>query len=108
MSNGGRVDEEEFEEEKRNRVFSVDEFGRCIAKVAVAQICERVGFDSCNDSALESLADIAIRFVRDLGKTAKFYANVANRTESNVFDVIQGLEDLGSVDRVSGWVGSLY
>ncbi|KAK9072802.1 hypothetical protein SSX86_009237 [Deinandra increscens subsp. villosa] len=96
MSNGGRVDEEEFEEEKRNRVFSVDEFGRCIAKVAVAQICERVGFDSCNDSALESLADIAIRFVRDLGKTAKFYANVANRTESNVFDVIQGLEDLGS------------
>ncbi|KAD5508493.1 hypothetical protein R6Q59_030891 [Mikania micrantha] len=94
MSNGGRVDDDEFEEQN-NRV-GVDEFGRSIAKVAVAQICERLGFDSCNDSALEALADVAIRYVKDLGKTVKFYANVANRTECNVFDVIQGLEDLGS------------
>lgn len=94
MSNGGRVDDVEFDE-NRNRV-AADEFGRSIAKIAVTQICERVGFDSCNDSALEVLADIAIRFVKDLGKTAKFYANVANRTECNVFDVIQSLEDLDS------------
>lgn len=90
MSNG----ENEFDK-KKNRV-AADEFGRAIAKVAVAQICEHVGFQGCNDSALESLADIAIRYVRDLGKTTKFYANVANRTECNVFDIIQVLEDLGS------------
>ncbi|KAL4592158.1 hypothetical protein LXL04_005144 [Taraxacum kok-saghyz] len=94
MSNGGGVDDTEFDE-KKIRV-AADEFGRAVAKVAVAQICERAGFQSVNDSALESLADIAIRYVRDLGKTAKFYANVANRTECNVFDVIQSLEDSGS------------
>lgn len=82
MSNGGRVVE--------------DEFGRAIAKVAVTQICERIGFESCNDSALEALADLAIRFVKDLGKVSIFYTNVANRTECNVFDIIQGLEDLSS------------
>ncbi|KAJ9536250.1 hypothetical protein OSB04_un000570 [Centaurea solstitialis] len=94
MNNGGRVEDNEFDE-KKIRVAS-DEFGRAISKVAVAQICERVGFESFNDTALEALADVAIRYVRDLGKIAKFYANVANRTECNVFDVIQGLEDLGS------------
>lgn len=94
MNNGGRVEDNEFDE-KKIRV-AADEFGRAISKVAVAQICERVGFQSFNDTALEALADVAIRYVRDLGKIAKFYANVANRTECNVFDVIQGLEDLGS------------
>ncbi|XP_071709434.1 transcription initiation factor TFIID subunit 8-like [Rutidosis leptorrhynchoides] len=94
MNNGGRVDDNDSYQ-KRNRVAS-DEFGRAIAKIAVTQICERLGFDSFNDSAIDALADIAIRYVRDLGNTAKFYANVANRTECNVFDIIQSLEDLGS------------
>ncbi|XP_076897350.1 transcription initiation factor TFIID subunit 8-like [Bidens hawaiensis] len=101
MSNGGRVDDDQFEASNinnnniNNRV-AADEFGRSIAKVAVGQICERVGFHSSNDSALEALSDIVIRYIKDLGKTAKFYANVANRTECNVFDIIQSLEDLGS------------
>lgn len=94
MSNGGGVDDNEVNG-KKHRVGS-DEFGRAIAKIAVAQICERVGFESVNDSALESLADIAIRYVKDLGKAGKFYANLANRTECNVFDVIQSLEDSSS------------
>ncbi|KAJ0940843.1 putative transcription factor Hap3/NF-YB family [Helianthus annuus] len=95
MNNGCRVDTDRFDKSDRERV-GADEFGRSISKVAVGQICERLGFYSANDSALEALADIIIRYVKDLGKTAKFYANVANRTECNVFDVIQGLEDLGS------------
>ncbi|KAI3721573.1 hypothetical protein L2E82_32589 [Cichorium intybus] len=31
--------------------------------------------------------------MKDLGKTTKFYASIANRTECNVFDLIQSLED---------------
>ena len=78
-------------------VANSDEYGRVIAKVAVTQICERVGFRSFSDTnVLEALADLALRYVKDLGKTAKFYLNVANRTECNVFDLIQSLEDLGS------------
>ncbi|KAF3640748.1 putative membrane magnesium transporter-like [Capsicum annuum] len=71
-----------------------DEFGRAISRTAVAQICESVGFEIFNESALESLADIAIKYIRDLGKTASSSANLAGRTQCSVFDIIQGLEDM--------------
>ncbi|KAF5750412.1 transcription initiation factor TFIID subunit 8 [Tripterygium wilfordii] len=71
-----------------------DEFGRAVSKVAVAQICQSVGFQGFKESALDALADITIRYLRDQGKAARFNANLAGRTECNLFDVIQGLEDL--------------
>lgn len=71
-----------------------DDFGRAVSKAMVAQICESVGFQSSKESALDALADIAIRYLCDLGKLATFYANLTGRTECNVFDVIRGLEDL--------------
>ncbi|KAI3520241.1 hypothetical protein L1887_09534 [Cichorium endivia] len=54
---------------------------------------ERVGFQSVNNSALESLVDIVVTYVKDLGNTVKFDAGIANRTECNVFNLIQSLED---------------
>lgn len=77
-------------------------YGRAISSIAVAQICESIGFEGLSESALDSLADIAIRYICDLGKTSKFYANLAGRTESNVFDVVQGLEDMGMPQGFSG------
>ncbi|KAG6383949.1 hypothetical protein SASPL_156262 [Salvia splendens] len=50
----------------------------------MAQICEGVGFEGFNESALDSLVDIAIR------------------TGCNVFDVVQGLEDLGKPQGFTG------
>ncbi|XP_059646844.1 transcription initiation factor TFIID subunit 8-like [Cornus florida] len=73
------------------------QFGRAVAKIAVAQICESVGFESFHESALEALSDIALQYLRDLGKTANFYANLAGRTDCSVFDVLQGLEDINSL-----------
>uniref|UniRef100_A0A5B6ZF51 Transcription initiation factor TFIID subunit 8 n=1 Tax=Davidia involucrata TaxID=16924 RepID=A0A5B6ZF51_DAVIN len=98
MSDGGKV---ESKREKENvndasKRVGADEFGRAVSKIAVAQICESVGFQSFNVSAIDALAGIAVRYLCDLGKTASFYAILAGRTECNVFDVIQGLEDLGS------------
>lgn len=71
-----------------------NEFGRAIYRIAVAQICQSVGFESFNESALESLTDIAVRYLCDLAKTSSSNANMAGRTECNVFDIIQGMEDL--------------
>ncbi|KAL5538224.1 hypothetical protein UlMin_045435 [Ulmus minor] len=71
-----------------------DDFGRAVSKIVVAQICESVGFQSSKESALDSLADIAIRYLCDLGKMANFYANLTGRTECNVFDIIRALEVL--------------
>lgn len=71
-----------------------DDFGWAVSRVAVAQICESVGFQSSKESALDAFADIAVKYLCDLGKLANFYANLTGRTECNVFDVIRGLEDL--------------
>lgn len=95
---GGKAERSEREETENNG----NEFGREVSRIAVAQICECVGFESFNDSALEALTNITIGYLRGLGKTAIFYANLAGRTECNVFDVIQGLEDLGLSRGFSG------
>lgn len=73
---------------------SPDDFGRATAKLAVAQLCEATGFHSVKDSALESFADIVIRYLIDFGKTAEFHANLAGRSQCNVFDITRAWEDL--------------
>ncbi|KAL3358311.1 hypothetical protein AABB24_015442 [Solanum stoloniferum] len=78
----------------REERAGTDDFGRAISRTAVAQICESIGFEIFNESALESLADIAIKYILDLGKTASSSANLAGRTQCNVFDIIHGLEDM--------------
>lgn len=88
-----REKESTVDNSREERVGS-DDFGRAISRTAVAQICESVGFEIFNESALESLADIAIKYMFDLGKTASSSANFAGRTQCNVFDIIQGLEDM--------------
>ncbi|XP_039059127.1 transcription initiation factor TFIID subunit 8-like [Hibiscus syriacus] len=72
-----------------------DDFGRWVSKIAVAQICESVGYQGFKGSALEALADISIRYLCDLGKNASFHANLAGRTECNLFDITRAIEDLG-------------
>ncbi|POO01724.1 Bromodomain associated domain containing protein [Trema orientale] len=80
--------------------LGADDFGRAVSKVAVAQICESVGFQKSKESALDALADITIRNLCDLGKTANFYANLTGRTECNVFDIIS-FRSFGSITRFS-------
>ncbi|TXG58470.1 hypothetical protein EZV62_016299 [Acer yangbiense] len=85
-----------------SRRTGADDFGRAVSKMAVAQVCEGVGFEGFKDSALDALADIAIRYLCDLGKTSGSYANLAGRTQCNFFDIILGLEDLGTLKGFSG------
>ncbi|KAK6126220.1 hypothetical protein DH2020_040041 [Rehmannia glutinosa] len=95
MSDGGEA--EGRRDEQNNSIIrsGASNYGRAISRISVAQVCESIGFEGFDESALDSLADIVIRYLCDLGKTSKFYANLAGRTECNVFDVAQGLEDLG-------------
>ncbi|KAL5727138.1 hypothetical protein ACHQM5_000365 [Ranunculus cassubicifolius] len=120
MSDGGKEIGKENANSERKKLGGggCDDYGRAIAKIAVAQICESVGFQgfqqqsaqinespgfqSFQQSALDVLAEVAIRYIRDLGKTAHFYADLAGRTECNAFDVIEGLEDLVSSQGFAG------
>lgn len=102
MSDGGEAEGKRDEQNDSIIRSGAGDYGRAISRIAVAQICESIGFEGFNESALDSLADIAIRYLCDLGKTSKFYANLAGRTECNVFDIVQGLEDLGMPQGFSG------
>lgn len=104
MSDGGEDDRRNSHNNAPKRA-EPDEFGRAVSKVAVAQICKSVGFEGFQESALQALSDIAVRYLCDVGKTANFYANLAGRTQCNVFDLIRGLEDLGSSEGFSGASG---
>ncbi|KAL9150018.1 hypothetical protein ABFS82_12G142600 [Erythranthe guttata] len=102
MSDGGEAEGKRYEHNKPFIRSGANNYGRSISRIAVSQLCESVGFEGFNESALDSLADIAIRYLCDVGKTSKYYANVAGRTECNVFDIVQGLEDLGMPQGFSG------
>ncbi|KAJ9147516.1 hypothetical protein P3X46_029669 [Hevea brasiliensis] len=99
MSHGGGESGrllEKSQHAKRKSGASGDEFAQAIAKIAVAQICESAGFQTFQQSALEILSDATIQYIRNLGKLAQSYTNLAGRTNVNALDVIQGLEELGS------------
>ncbi|XP_065856547.1 transcription initiation factor TFIID subunit 8 [Euphorbia lathyris] len=89
MSNGGA-------ENTPGRRAKADEFGRAVSRMAVAQICESVGFQGLKESALDALTDVAIRYLLDLGKTSTSLASLSGRTECNLFDIIRGFEDMGA------------
>uniref|UniRef100_A0A5B6ZF30 Transcription initiation factor TFIID subunit 8 n=1 Tax=Davidia involucrata TaxID=16924 RepID=A0A5B6ZF30_DAVIN len=102
MSDGGGESGRDYEHNGTKKKSGTDDFAQAIAKVAVGQVCESLGFQSFQQSALNTLSDVAVRYICDIGKTANLYANLASRTECNVFDIIQGLEDLGSQQGFSG------
>lgn len=103
MSNGGGESGKELEHSNHSKKNSRnEEFVHAIAKMAVAQVCESSGFQGFQQSALDTLSDIAVRYISHIGKTANSNANLAGRIECNVFDIIQGLEDLGMSQGFSG------
>ncbi|KAF7803093.1 transcription initiation factor TFIID subunit 8-like [Senna tora] len=102
MGDGAGDTGRQIEQPNTRRKLGGDDFAQAIAKVAVAQVCESEGFHSIQQSAIETLSDITVRYIQSIGKTAHCHANLAGRAECNVFDVIQGLEDMGSVQGFLG------
>ncbi|OIW17320.1 hypothetical protein TanjilG_22432 [Lupinus angustifolius] len=104
MSNGGGKIGRQLEQPNTwRRKVDGEDFSRAIAKIAVAQVCETGGFQAFQQSAIEMLSDVGFRYILNIGKSAYHYANLAGRAECNIFDVIRGLEDMGSVQ---GFIGA--
>ncbi|CAK9320092.1 unnamed protein product [Citrullus colocynthis] len=91
---GGNITRENENQVDRYRRAGADDFGREVLKIAAAQICQSLGFQGSKESAMDTLAEIVIVYLSDLGKMASFYSNLAGRTECNVFDIVRGLKDL--------------
>lgn len=66
-----------------------DRYSHQIARIAVAQMAETTGFDSVQESAVEVLADLMLRYVAQLASASHSYAEVAGRTDCNVNDLVR-------------------
>lgn len=72
-----------------------DEFSRSAARVIAAQIAEASGFEACQESAIEILADLLLRYLTTVCSSSHSYAELAGRSQSNLADVLLSLEELG-------------
>ncbi|CAM9657954.1 unnamed protein product, partial [Laminaria digitata] len=61
---------------------------------AVAHVCVALGFTATTAGALECLTDVVQRYVEDMAKRAMENTYRAGRTEANVADVLQGMQQL--------------
>lgn len=66
-----------------------EEHARAVARVAVGQIADVVGYDLAHGNALEAVADVMIRYIRELGTYAKEVAEYQGRTDVCVLDVVR-------------------
>ncbi|KAJ4916972.1 Bromodomain transcription factor [Raphanus sativus] len=73
---------------------SAAEFSFTLTKVAVSQICLSVGYTSTDTSStLNTLTLITTKFLQSIAELAASFSNSANRTEANLFDIVNGLQD---------------
>ncbi|KAA8537138.1 hypothetical protein F0562_029636 [Nyssa sinensis] len=86
----------------RDSELDPPDFLFAITRIAVAQICQSVGFKASQNSALETLTDIAAGYLQALAKSAAASATSSGRTQSNLFDIVFALEDLYSAQGFRG------
>eukprot|EP00961_Rhodomonas_salina_P121521 1636011-Rhodomonas_salina.1 len=77
----------------------MEDFAGDACRTVVAQICEAVGFHSMTQSASETLTDILIKFIDEMGFQAHSLAEFSGRTECNVLDVKLAIDHMGSIPR---------
>lgn len=97
-----RTREESMREDKISGPAAAPGFSLTLARVAVAQICQSIGYKGAQRPALDALTDIATRYLKAVAKLSAESANSNGRTQSNIFDIIAAIEDLASVEGFEG------
>ncbi|KAG1679127.1 hypothetical protein FOA52_000482 [Chlamydomonas sp. UWO 241] len=72
-----------------------EEYARSIARVAAGQLAEVAGYEAVQESSVEILADLLLRYLGEVACGAASYAEMAGRSEANVSDVVLSLDNLG-------------
>ncbi|XP_010460944.1 PREDICTED: transcription initiation factor TFIID subunit 8-like [Camelina sativa] len=70
------------------------DFTFTLTRIAVSQICQSIGYKATDSSALNTLTVTTTKFLQSLAGLASSFSNAANRTESNLFDIVNGLQDI--------------
>lgn len=85
-----------------------DDFARNILKVAMAQICQNLGWHAVQTSPMNILVDILQRYMSTLAKITHQYAEHYNRNEPNLNDVAMAFQELGiSISELEDYVNNV-
>ncbi|XP_058063508.1 transcription initiation factor TFIID subunit 3-like [Anopheles bellator] len=66
-----------------------------VLKVAVAQICQTIGWHSAHSTTMELLVDVTQHFLREISRIMHRYSELYNRTEPNLDDLAMAYKDMG-------------
>ena len=78
----------------------MEEYKRQIGKLAVAQLCQVMGFSSISSQALDTLEEVMSLLIEKIGERAKLLAEHSNRTECNFLDTLQSLEVIQCTEEI--------
>ena len=81
-------------------VKSSDDYARQIARVVVGQLAEQAGYDSVQDSSVDVLSELLLRYLEEVAAGAHLNAELATRTEINVLDALQSIRDMSDMEDV--------
>mmetsp|Transcript_19838 Transcript_19838/g.27700 ORF Transcript_19838/g.27700 Transcript_19838/m.27700 type:complete len:297 (+) Transcript_19838:65-955(+) len=74
---------------------SPQQYAKLLTKITVAQTCKELGFESVQESVLDSLTEITKKYIEELGRLSHRYTELAARTETNFYDIYHSFKDLG-------------
>ncbi|TRY94517.1 hypothetical protein DNTS_003542 [Danionella cerebrum] len=85
-----------------------ESFARSVLRVAVAQMCQAVGWDAVQLSACDLLSDVLERYVQQLARSCHRYSELYGRTDPVLSDVDQAFGLLGvSISELEDYVNNL-
>lgn len=65
-----------------------EQYSRHVSKIVVSQLAETAGFHAVQESAVDVLADLMLRYIAQLGSASHSYAELAGRTDCNINDLV--------------------
>lgn len=72
-----------------------DNFCFALLRITALQVLQSAGFESAHIDPTNILTDLLRNYVELLGATTSAYARLGGRATGNIWDVINGLEELG-------------
>ncbi|XP_043192577.1 transcription initiation factor TFIID subunit 3-like [Amphibalanus amphitrite] len=72
-----------------------EQYHRAAVRVAVAQLCQSLGWQSASGTALDVLVDVMKNYISEMAKLTGRYANQFDRTLANLDDLGLALRDFG-------------
>jgi histone H3/H4 len=67
-----------------------------IMRLVCAELSQEIGFNAVHETALLTLSDVCTRYISEVSARAGSYANLARRTQTNAWDVLAAVGDLGA------------